>query len=871
MMVMTRLLRFAALCCLLTGSALTGSAHGGTLPPHFQETPIFTGLDGPTVVKFASDGRVFVAEKRGIIKVFPNLQTNTPTIFVDIRTNVHNFWDRGLLGLALHPDFPSTPYVYVLYTLDQRPGGPIPSWGLANTDYDDCPTPPGPTTDGCVVAGRLSRFVASGNVASGPEQVLIDDWCQQFASHSVGSLVFGSDGALYVTGGEGASYVSADYGQFGGTLPQTPSPRNACGDPPGGAGGAMTPPTAEGGALRSQSRHRSSGGPVVYNGTVLRLNPDTGAAFANNPLIASADAKARRLVAEGLRNPFRAAWRPGTGELWVGDVGWSTWEEINRIPNPTGEVRNFGWPCYEGVGRQEGFDATDLTICESLYARVGSTVEPVFQYDHGREVVAGDGCAPGSSSISGLAFHATSGPYPSSYRGALFFTDYNRRCIWVMPPDSGGTPDPTRVQVFAQGLEGGAVSLETGPDGDLYYVDIDWGRIVRVQYFQANTPPHAAFTASPESGLAPLTVRFNASTSSDPDGQRLSYAWDLDGDGRFDDGTDAAETYRYRRAGSITVQLRVTDTSGASDVASAVISIGNSAPVATISTPTASTRWRVGTVINFSGRGTDSQQGTLPASALTWTLVMHHCPSNCHEHVIREFAGVASGSFTAPDHEYPSHLELRLTVTDSGGLTDTTSVELDPQTVTLTFESSPSGLQLGFNDEQTAARFRRTVIVGSANSVSAPSPQTLGGRGYTFSRWSDGGGRTHTITAPATAATYVATFSAQPTVSVSDVSRSEGDGGVTPFSFTIRLSSATTQDVVVNWSTATGSAASPSDFAAESGWIRIPAGQTTRTVVVDVVADNARESNETFEVRVQSASNATIADGRAVGVILNDD
>ena len=63
-------------------------------------------------------------------------------------------------------------------------------------------------------------------------------------------------------------------------------------------------------------------------------------------------------------------------------------------------------------------------------------------------------------------------------------------------------------------------------------------------------------------------------------------------------------------------------------------------------------------MINFSGSGTDPQDGTLPASALSWSLILHHCPSNCHSHPLQDFVGVASGSFTAPDHEYPSSLEL---------------------------------------------------------------------------------------------------------------------------------------------------------------------------------------------------------------------
>jgi glucose/arabinose dehydrogenase len=95
-----------------------------TLPANFQESVVFSGLDRPTAVRFASDGRVFVAEKRGLIKVFDNLSDTTPTVFADLRTNTHDFWDRGMLGLALDPNFPTAPYVYVSYTYDAPPGRP---------------------------------------------------------------------------------------------------------------------------------------------------------------------------------------------------------------------------------------------------------------------------------------------------------------------------------------------------------------------------------------------------------------------------------------------------------------------------------------------------------------------------------------------------------------------------------------------------------------------------------------------------------------------------------------------------------------------------------------------------------------------------
>jgi uncharacterized repeat protein (TIGR01451 family) len=724
------LLMVGTLTALLAFGVSSGS---GALPSGFQESTVLTGLTNPAAIEFASDGRIFVAEKRGVIKVFDNLSDTTPTVFADLNANVYNFWDRGLLGLALDPNFPASPYVYVLYTYDWDPAvaNDIPRWGTDGVYADPCPTPPGATADGCVVTGRLSRLTASGNTMSGPEQVLLTDWCQQYPSHSIGSLAFGPNGELYVSGGDGASFNFADYGQDG-------SPVNPCGDP-----------TGEGGALRSQDV-LTPGDPTSLDGAILRVDPATGNPFPGNPA-SGPDGNASRIVAHGLRNPFRITVRPGTNEVWAGDVGWNTWEEIDRVADLS-SVKNFGWPCYEGAGRMSSYDNLNLSICENLYtAGANAVVSPYFTYNHGAQVVSGETCPTGSSSIAGLAFYP-GGPFPDAYDGALFFADYSRDCIWVMFPGANGLPDPgTKATFLAPAAN--PVDLEVGPDGALYYPDFDGGTIRRIAYFSTNQPPIASAAATPTNGPAPLQVSFDGTGSSDPESQALAYAWDLDGDGQFDDSTAPRPTYTYVQPGTYTTKLRVTDTQGASAVSSAiVITANNTPPTATISAPAAGTTWSVGDTITFSGTASDPQQGTLPPSALTWDIVMQHCPSTCHAHPITSVTGAGS-SFVAFDHEYPSYIELRLTATDAGGLTDTKILRLDPKTWALSFATSPSGLQLTVGGTTQATPFTRTVIRGSKNSISAPSPQGS----YEFVAWSDGGAIGHDVVATADA-TYTATY-----------------------------------------------------------------------------------------------------------------
>ena len=616
-------------------------ANASTLVAGFEETEVISGLTNPTVVRFASDGRVFVAEKSGLIKVFSDLSDPSPTVFADLRTNVHNFWDRGLLGLALAPNFPSDPYVYVAYTFNHVLGSPSapPRWP------DSCPTPPGATTDGCVVSGRLSRLQAAGDVMTGSEQVLIEDWCQQYPSHSVGALQFGPDGALYLSSGDGASFTFSDYGQEG-------IPPNPCGDPPGGVGTPLELPTAEGGALRSQDL-RTSGDPATLDGTVIRVDPATGDALPSNPLFGSSDENVRRIIAYGQRQSFRFTFRPGTDELWVGEVGWGDYEEINRVLSPTdAEIENFGWPCYEGTPRGI-FDDADFTICEDLYDEPEAHTAPYYEYLHSDEVVPGESCPVGTSSISGIAFNSGSASsFPAAYEGALFFADYSRDCIWAMRTGGGGLPSPGQLETFVAEAAS-PVNLEFGPDGALYYVDFDGGTIQQIQWVSVGAPTVTGTT--PPNGATGVVRGFSpTATFSEPmDPSTLTTStFTLVQQGT---GTPLAATVSYdvpSRTATLNpdalLEFDSTYTatvqggpSGARDLDGVPLPgdfswtfSTNDSPTPVIDLPDSSTTWEVGESIGFAGHATDTEQGTLPASALSWTLLMHHCPSTCHTHTV---------------------------------------------------------------------------------------------------------------------------------------------------------------------------------------------------------------------------------------------
>ena len=742
---------------------------------HVREYTIWSGLDKPTAVRFASDGRAFVSQKGGIIKAYDSVSDTTPTTVADLSGDVMNYWDRGLLNMVLDPAFPTKPYLYVFSVWGGSIGQDPQRWG------DTCPGAPGgpgATTDGCVASTRLERLTidpATNLLVS--RKLLLWDACQQFPSHAGGAMAFGADGQLYLALGDGASFNGVDYGQRGGTVPDATNPYttvNPCHDPvtvtsPDGATPVVDVATAEGGALRSQDV-RTTGDATQLGGAMVRIDPATGDASSGNPLSSSSDLNTKRIVATGFRNPYRLTFRPGTTEIYVGHVGNNTWEAIDKLSIPSSAtpttIPNAGWPCYEGPAQAAGYSTLGTNLCDGLYAQGSAAWQaPFYSYSHTSSKSPTGPCFnPNASGVdgaspTGLAFYQ--GPsgsavsYPSKYVGGLFFVDYDRDCLAYFPAGGGGAPSAAGMELVASGI-GNPVDLTRAPNGDLVYVDHDNGLVVGIRYLVA---PVARATAAPNHALAPVTVHLDASTSTDPDPTSAisSYQWDLDDDGAYDDASGVTYDWSITTPGVYPVGLKVTSSNGLSDTASIQIDATNAPPVAVIDGPSGSLTWAVGDSIPYSGHGTDQEDGTLAGSKLSWDLVLLHCPSDCHEHFVEEATGT-SGSFTAPDHEYPAKLEIRLTATDSDGVSTMASVELQPRTRTVSVTSSPSGVPIEVAGGTITAPGSATVIEHSEVSVTAPLTRDIGGTRYRFSRWADDTARVRTVVAAsdiALAASYV--------------------------------------------------------------------------------------------------------------------
>lgn len=780
-----------------------------SLPAGFQSETVLEanppGVEGTnetTNFKFAADGRIFVATKGGKILVYQPGQheASEATLFANLAKQTYDNGDHGLLGLALDPKFDEgRPYVYALYTYNHELGSPaaapeFASSGSGSTEYEGDECPIGKENE-CVVSGRLVRLTAdptvggneaTKNVVTGePEEtVLLEDWCQQSSSHSIGDLGFGPEGALYVSGGEGAIYTDSDYGQYG----------NLCGDPNGTKGVDMpsNDPDAEGGSLRSQSLLRpgaksSANGKVLLSGTLDRIDPDTGEGWPTNPEAASPNANARRIVGFGFRNPFRFVVNQRLGDVFLGNVGANKWEEIDRVPLGA-PLYNSGWPCYEGPGLEAEFAFLELNACKRLEATPGSTAEPFFYYSHFQPVVPGDECSySNGSAISGSAFYEGS-TYPAEYDNAYFFSDSVRACIYVMlADDEDGEPDPATVRPFLESDQTNypGVDIEQGPEGSIYYTTLDDGKISKIVYDPEAVTARLTTTGHPY-GDAPLSVTFDAGGSTGPSGHELKYEWDLNEAGYGTPTTASTKSHTYTDGTkNVHVAVRVEDTTThKTSIARLTVYPGDSPPVIHFINPDPSETWGVGDPIGFEGYGKSQEQGNkeadMPEEDLFWKVRLLHCPhseSDCHEHPLQVFPGVKGGTVLAPDHSFPSYLNFILGATDSRGLSAEASLKIKARPVSMQIDSEPAGIEIGVGETTVVTPSEYKAIEKSRTTVAAPSEATVGGVKYAFERWSDGAARVHEVSTTESGRTYTAIYKEVPATPPAGGGGSGGSGG----------------------------------------------------------------------------------------------
>lgn len=365
---------------LFAGLSISAPVAAATLPAGFSESVYGSGLSNPTAMAFAPDGRLFVCQQTGELRVVKNGSLLAPPF---VTLTVDSSGERGLLGIAFDPNFAANRFLYVYYTV------PAPTGGSAHN--------------------RVSRFTASAAnpdvAAAGSELPIFDlNDLSTATNHNGGAIHFGPDGKLYIAAGENAN--SANSQSIGNLL---------------------------GKLLRINS-----------DGTIPADNPTTFPGIAGSPA-----GNNRAIWTVGLRNPYTFTFQPGSGRLFINDVGQNTWEEIND--GIAGS--NYGWANCEGFCAPPNANFRD----------------PLFEYGHGSSSTTG--CA-----ITGGAFYNPSiNQFPSDYVGKYFFAEFCTGWIRRFDPGTGMAVD------FASGISS-PVDLLVQNDGSLYYLARGTGRVMRVQF-----------------------------------------------------------------------------------------------------------------------------------------------------------------------------------------------------------------------------------------------------------------------------------------------------------------------------------------------------------------------------------------------------
>lgn len=695
----------------------------------FETSLVMDGWFSPVGATWDANGRMYVWEKSGRVWIVENgVRLATPLL--NLLEEVGNWADHGMLGFALDPNYLTNGRMYAMYVVDRHH---LLYYGTANYS-------PAITDGGTATIVRIVRYTATGpnfNVADPASRtVLLGETITTGApilynTHGAGTLLFARDGTLLASIGEASSAASTDVGSATESYYA-----QALAD-------GIIRPEENVGAFRSQMVNS-------FSGKVLRMDPNTGNGVPSNPFYDPAFPRAAksRVWAMGLRNPYRMTLKPNTGStnpadgdvgtLFIGDVGWSTWEEQNVC---TGPGQNFGWPLYEGFDAVASYQAAmteNQDASNPLYNGVSCTQRyfrfidllkqdtpshanghpnpcdasqqvppyiphffhkrPAVDWLHGNRSRCGafNGANAitydldeATSPVSGPRFGgyaAIAGPwntwssYPAEYQNSAFHADFASGWIRRFVYDAQG--DPVSVHDFADGL--GMISwLGAGPDGCLYYFKYGTGAELRriCNTSAVNLPPIAAASQSAQFGPGPLTVNFSSSGSSDPENGAITYLWNF-GDGSSTSSL-ANPSHQFTappgQPAMYTVTLTVTDNVGQQASKSLIVSVNNTPPNVNITSITNGAYYPVGvdSVFQLAASVTDAQHGPAQLSYAWQTTLVH----NSHEHPGPLNTSVSGSTVTSGEGCDGQNYSYRvsLTVTDAHGLSATDTRYLYPR------------------------------------------------------------------------------------------------------------------------------------------------------------------------------------------------
>jgi glucose/arabinose dehydrogenase/regulation of enolase protein 1 (concanavalin A-like superfamily) len=457
-------------------------------------------------------------------------------------------------------------------------------------------------------------------------------------------------------------------------------------------------------------------------GKIHRLNLD-GSVPADDPFV-NVPGAVRSIYAYGLRNPYRFTFLPD-GRAMTEDTGSSYWEELDTIQRGG----NYGWDFYEGNCFSCGY------------------INPAYAYGH----------LPVDSAASAMAAYSGS-VFPTQYANTVFFGDYNRKDIEAVKFDPTYTTEISQT-VFDSSV-GTIADLQEGPDGNLYYVSIYEGQFWKI-FPSGSIAPTAAASASPHAGSASLNVQFSSVGSSDAYGLPLTYSWDF-GDGS-PVSTAANPSHLYASNGTYTATLTVSNGTSTGTATTHVV-VGQTAPIASITSPQLNAAYNAGSTVSFSGSATDAVDGTLPASDFTWQVdfiangvvkpsYVNEVPGPFYGPV----SGVSSGSFAIlnDNSNVPtSFYRITMTVTDSLGLSTVVTRDVHPNVTSWTATSNVAGSLLVVDGTLQAAPYTTTDVVGVSHLLMGLPAQVVGGTRYRLHGWADGSGQGDRFTSGSSPATY---------------------------------------------------------------------------------------------------------------------